>query len=191
MHKSVFCILLVVGVSASAALPAQQAYFTHAQNFAVPAQRPAAGGYASPLRWRPLESESTQEDSGNRGWTQNEGPSTYDYTDEPLGLPRGTYRRIEQRHTITPHSEGYRFRPIKPDEQQRNRARNENADQIHQGAMTVPQSAYQNGVQNHTQDRRGPEVLFRPDARLDSRSRGGPSRYDYPLGGSAPVFRPR
>lgn len=187
MHNSVFCLPLMVGVFCIAPLQAQQAYFPNPQNLVVPASEPLAEGYASPLRWRPLETETEQTESSPINWTPREGSTVFDYTDEPLGLPRGTYRRIEQRHTITPHSEGYRFRPIKPEEQQRNRQRNQSSDRVRQDVMSTPPAAYD----THGQGRQAPAFQFRPDARLDSQPRGAPSRYSYPVDSSAPVFRPQ
>jgi hypothetical protein len=191
MHKFVFCIPLAVGITFGAPLSAQQAYFPNPQYFAVPGSNQSAGGYQQPLRWRPLEAESEQTVSDSDGWTSQGGSPSFDYTDEPLGLPRGTYRRIEQRHTITPHLEGYRFRPIEPDEQERNRQRNESSAQSHRDDTSSPASIYDNHTQGYQQGIRRPTVKFRPDTRLDAKARGTQSRYAFPMGSSGPMFRPR
>jgi hypothetical protein len=141
-------------------------------------------------RWRPLDEESEGAQADKREQQKSRLPVAGDYTDEPFGLPPGTYRPIEQRHTITPHLEGYRFRPIVPEEQVRNRTRNERQEHS-QSNRNYPQSAGQaeSGYEGYPMDGQAPTYNFRPDPRLDNPTRGAPSRYAFPMGSEAPRFR--
>jgi len=112
-----------------------------------------------------------------------------DYTDEPFGLPRGVYRRIEERHTITPQLPGYRFRPIEPDEQERNHSRNETQDRVYR-ELTQDPSPGRSDSAPYFQGQQ-PALNFRPDPRLDRSSRKPPARYGYPQGAQSPLFRPQ
>ena len=113
-----------------------------------------------------------------------------DYTDEPFGLPPGTYRPVEQRHTIIPHLEGYRFRPLVPEEQLRNRERNEEQASMRQEEGWAGFGS-QSGGGGYPSAGKRPDFRFRPDSRLDAPTRNAPSRYAFPMGAEAPRFRSR
>jgi hypothetical protein len=171
---------------------AQDAYDTYLHNLYADQQlapaSPQNGGF---YRWRPLEEESSKASPQLRQPRPAWGRGVTDYTDEPFGLPPGTYRPIEQRHTITPHLEGYRFRPIKPEEQRRNRARQETRGRIHD-EQDLRQSNEREGLSDaYGAGGKRPAYNFRPDPRFDKSSRGAPSRYAFPMGSDAPRFRPR
>jgi hypothetical protein len=140
------------------------------------------------LRWRPLDEASSETPDG---MLDSRIGGSHDYADQPNGVPPGTYRRIEQRHTITPQLEGYRFRPIKPEEQLRNRSRNEtqyraNRDRRY-SQRVVPRGAHE----NYRRREQPSSLNFRPDPRLDNGSSKAPPRYTFPMGSTAPVFRPQ
>jgi hypothetical protein len=145
------------------------------------------GAEAMDYRWRPLEQEDPggqpQSPPAREGYGHPQGSG---YTDEPFGLPRGTFRRIEERHTITPHHEkGFRFRPIDPDEQERVKERNANDRQ------SYPRNPVMRGNgETYPADRIPSPPKFRPDKRLDKGARGPDSRYSYPEGRQRPQFRP-
>lgn len=191
MGKSVLCFpLLILAIYATPA-SSQQATGTYPfqgensnRHFPYTPRQVDRG-----LRWRPLESE---EGSGTAEPEVNlpAYSGRRDYTDEPFGLPRGTYRRIEERHTITPHLEGYRFRPIDPDEQVRNRGRNEQQERADRNRSYAPPRGY-DGSDGFRPSGQPPTIKFRPDGRLDKRSNGAPARYAFPMGADAPMFRPR
>lgn len=196
MHKLFFCIPLMGFLLSGGSLFAQQPYNLYQPNGMTSQMNsigtnPAGSNYRSPLRWRPLEPETESAGSFSESSAANPPSDVYDYTDEPFGLPRGTYRSIEQRHTITPHHEGFRFRPIDPGEQQRNRERNLGSAQRRQENMASPVAPHNGVVEGYQQGLQPPALKFRPDARLENKSRGAPSRYSLPMGSSAPVFRPR
>lgn len=194
MRKFASCFSVLILALYSGLVSAQDAYGTITHRYKLPARElpPAPPQESRQLRWRPLE-EASGEGSGKRPARQTgEGyPGVSDYTDEPFGLPRGTYRRIEERHTITPHLEGYRFRAIDPDEQLRNRSRNQTQEQYSRG-QPFYRSARQNGDIEADRLRGQPPALnFRPDPRLDKDLRGAPPRYAYPMGSEAPIYRPQ
>jgi hypothetical protein len=149
---------------------------------------PQNGGF---YRWRPLEEEATKESIKSQQPRPIWGTGVMDYTDEPFGLPPGTYRPIEQRHTITPHLEGYRFRPIDPEEQRRNRARKETQERIHAEQGLRQSNGREGFSEAYGTGGERPALIFRPDPRLDKPSRGAPSRYSFPMGSEAPRFRSR
>ncbi len=191
MPKLVFCVALVGGVIFAAPLLAEQVYNPRPQYGQALQGYPAAGDHRPPLRWRPMESDTESVNSPSTASSSLAPSTVFDYTDEPFGLPRGTYRKIEQRHTITPHLEGYRFRPIDPGEQQRNRERNQSSASKLQQDSYSSGSAYGGGLEAGQQGMRRSELQFRPDARLDKKARGAPSRYAFPAGSGAPLYRPR
>ena len=196
MHKLLFCIPLVGLFVTGGPLFAQQSYNPYQSNSMAPRMNaigtnPAGSNFQPPLRWRPLESETGSSGSLSERHAVTPPSAVYDYTDEPFGLPRGTYRNIEQRHTITPHHEGFRFRPIDPGEQQRNRERNLSSAQRRQENMAPPVVPPNGFAEGNPQGMQPPVLKFRPDARLEKKSRGAPSRYSLPMGSSAPVYRPR
>jgi hypothetical protein len=192
MHKSVLCAPLVFALLFAAPLFAQQSYGQNSDYNFVTRNRPGVSDYALPLRWRPLESESESAGTDPSERQRNDASSVYDYTDEPFGLPRGTYRRIEQRHTITPHLEGYRFRPIKPQEQQRNRQRNLSSEQTRQDSSAAATFSTQGGYPSGYQPGQAqPTFKFRPDSRFEGQGHDVPSRYSLPAGDGGARFRPR
>ncbi|MCU7845499.1 MAG: hypothetical protein KZQ93_16850 [Candidatus Thiodiazotropha sp. (ex Monitilora ramsayi)] len=146
------------------------------------------------FRWRPDETEPVQESSSSRGsgWNQRDDvytPAT-DYVDEPLGLPPGTYRRIDERHTITPHQDGFRFRPIEPSEQERVKDRNIEHRRKQHVTETPPSQINGWGNGGYYIEKQPPKPRFRPDSRFDKKPGSAPSRYSYPRGSGSPVFRP-
>lgn len=191
MPKPFFCILLVGLFLTTGPLFAQQSFSPYQPNHMAPQANPSGANYRSPLRWRPLESEEAAGGSLSDRRVSNSSSTVYDYTDEPFGLPRGTYRSIEQRHTITPHHEGFRFRPIDPGEQLRNRERNQSSAQRREGDYATPNGRHNSIPEGYQQGMQPPVIKFRPDARLEKKSRGAPSRYDLPMGSGAPMFRSR
>jgi hypothetical protein len=191
MRNSVCWPLLVIVMGYCAVAMAQQPYpDSRFRQPDVEMGRPGQGADAMRYRWRPLE-------EGNAG-EQDQTPSAHgsstdayggapgaDYTDEPFGLPRGTYRRIEERHTIVPHDEGFRFRPLRPEEQERVKERNERNRQSHS------ESPDMNGRRGDPRfNRMQTPPMFRPDKRFEGGSNGPGGRYSYPEGGQLPQFRP-
>jgi hypothetical protein len=190
MHKSACCIFFVHVLMFAPSSFAQQAYSSNP--YAVlPRPNSSAAEVRPPLRWRPLESASQSAESAAAGQVSKGASSAFDYTDEPFGLPRGTYRRIEQRHTITPHLEGYRFRPISPEEQLRNRQRNTSSVQTREADSSAQFFSHRNDQGGFRQGPQAPDFKFRPDPRLEHKGRDAPPRYTLPKGSGAPVFRPR
>lgn len=118
-------------------------------------------------------------------------PPATDYAEPPPGLPRGLYRQVEQRHTITPHIEGYRFRPIEPEEQIRNKERIE--EERSSGTTDTTQMPNRHEFYNGyvPQESRQPKAVYRPDKRLDKGSRQGIKRYPYDTASPMPQFRPQ
>lgn len=107
-----------------------------------------------------------------------------DYAQPPAGLPRGLYRPVEERHTITPHLEGYRFRPLRPDEQVRLKARSDKT-------LRAPEDDRQSDAMGYAESMPGgreARPVFRPDKRLEPDSR---ERYSLPSGPVMPRFRPQ
>jgi hypothetical protein len=178
MRKFVFCFPVVILTLHGGLAFAQQA----SEIDPTYTPLPQWGTIAAPVqnseryRWRPLKDEADADVNRYREDRFTDKPGSYDYTDEPFALPRGTYRRIEQRHTITPYHEGYRFRPIDPLEQLRNRNRNKRQERSERDRSVT---------------RQRPNWRFRPDPRLDKDGGGAPSRYAFPMGSEAPMFRPR
>jgi hypothetical protein len=158
------------------------------------------------FRWRPLsEDEEKQRNEppagAFEGQRQNQPahypPSVMDYADTPPGLPRGVYRPVEQRHTITPHKAGYRFRTLTPDEQQRIKRRNETYNQSWQPKQRENRSFPSSDGYSYAEPRRQGSYRFRPDKRLDNKPAGNWQRSDgFPYNPAftdayqAPMFRP-
>ncbi len=192
MRKFAFCFSGLMLAVYGGLVSAQEAYGANTYQYRLHDRRlaPAPSQNSRQPRWRPLEEESGNDSGSTPNRQMGSYPGVSDYTDEPFGLPPGTYRRIEERHIITPHFEGYRFRPIDPDEQLRNQTRNQAQDQIKR-KQRFPQPARQDGWGEV--DRlweQSPAMNFRPDPRLDKQRRETPQRYAYPMGSDAPVFRP-
>ncbi len=144
------------------------------------------------LRWRPQENEAEEKarSSGNN-WSQrsdSHAPSI-DYTDQPPGLPPGTYRQIGERFTITPYQDGFRFRPIDPNEQQGIKDRYREQVPQNRGKRLEPRVQGWDGS-GYSVERRSPAPRFRPDARLDNGAGKAPRRYSYPQQPGSPLFRP-
>jgi hypothetical protein len=118
-------------------------------------------------------------------------PPVTDYAEPPAGLPPGLYRQVEQRHTITPHHEGYRFRPIDPVEQTRNKLRSD--EERTRGMADTKQRPTGNNFYNGNTPMEGrqPKPIYRPDNRLDKGSRQNSRRYPYQSGATMPQFRPQ
>jgi hypothetical protein len=194
MRKFLFCIsALIMGINGGLVW-AQDAYSGNPYERQYPNRQYTLMDHQTngSLRWRPLDEDTSVESGREPVHAVGPYPGVRDYTDEPLGLPRGTYRRIEERHTITPQLEGYRFRPIDPSEQLRNRSRNETQEQTQRGHTAAP-SNRTIIVPPYAYDRSGqvPALNYRPDPRLDKDSTETPTRYAYPMGSEAPLFRPR
>jgi hypothetical protein len=192
MRTFVVCLPVLILLVYGNLLAAEEAYGTYPYNLYTEQHvAPTAAKSGGRYRWRPLEEQAVGE-SARQGQARPSWRSgVMDYTDEPFGLPPGTYRPIEERHTITPHREGYRFRPINPQEQRRNRARNITQER-NQGERGSPQSTERTGGAgvSYTGEQM-PAFKFRPDPRLDAPTRGAPSRYAFPMGSEAPRFRSR
>ena len=159
--------------------------------------RPRQAGFDQrQYRWRPFEGK---EQPSVSQWPQSEAPvkqsvpDYQDYADTPMGLPRGVYRPVQERHEITPHHQGFRFRPLSPAEQVRIKKRNSaNRDAGKQRDIVFrPQSQTAHG-RDSTVSRQS-RYRFRPDKRLDTIERRRVPSYSqepaftelYP----APVFR--
>ncbi|MCU7932218.1 MAG: hypothetical protein KZQ90_15555 [Candidatus Thiodiazotropha sp. (ex Codakia rugifera)] len=154
-------------------------------------------------RWRPLNGDMEPSDLKDQAF-QGQGvekPHYYspvtDYADTPPGLPRGVYRPVEERHNITPHKEGFRFRTLAPSEQLRVKRRNQESRQSpnrieKKRSETVPLNPY-----GYTDANKKKGFRFRPDKRLDRKGGASGKRegYTYPYNPtfsgtySAPVFR--
>ncbi|MET0066155.1 MAG: hypothetical protein ABW076_07400 [Candidatus Thiodiazotropha sp.] len=157
------------------------------------------GGYHTgiPNRWRPLDSTETERqtphDNSSQAYTSGI-PQYQDYTDTPYGLPRGVYRPVEERHIITPHHKGYRFRPLTPNEQVRVHKRN--TDQLQEMSRArndrrpvyTPRGADASAFSGQSGFR------FRPDDRLpsmtDSPSRSYPPNPEFTELYPSNLFRP-
>ncbi|MBV2126804.1 MAG: hypothetical protein KUF75_16765 [Candidatus Thiodiazotropha sp. (ex Ctena orbiculata)] len=158
-------------------------------------------------RWRPLneEEEKLIESSADSANIRLPNQSTLnpssviDYAETPPGLPRGVYRPVEERHTITPHMDGFRFRELTPDEQLRIKRRNELYNQSWQPDRSDNRSIHSSGGYSHGQPeiQRQGAYKFRPDKRLDKK-RGGnwghsqsfPYNPAFTDAYQAPMFRP-
>ncbi|MCU7827727.1 MAG: hypothetical protein KZQ85_01535 [Candidatus Thiodiazotropha sp. (ex Myrtea sp. 'scaly one' KF741663)] len=196
LHAALRRPLLIALLGVPGMCPAQQPY----GDFHYPGRQ--AGDVRSyglmedalQYRWRPLGTEASVPTQPPVLRDQRLDTPTYpsrsDYVDEPLGLPPGTYRRIEERHTITPHREGFRFRPIDPNEQQR--VKDHNKGQYRKNTNTSTRQPTISGWGNggYQMENLPPKPKFRPDKRLDKTPSGGAvNRYAYPQGSRAPVFR--
>jgi hypothetical protein len=119
-------------------------------------------------QWRPLQDGAV---NSNRESQASAAPSNQhyrDYTDTPFGLPMGSYRPVEQRHEITPHHQGYRFRPLSPSEQERIKQRNLASQDSHQASAELRfrphNSSSETGRFGYSSDK---QYRFRPDPRLN------------------------
>ncbi|PVV13124.1 MAG: hypothetical protein B6D77_04750 [gamma proteobacterium symbiont of Ctena orbiculata] len=133
-------------------------------------------------RWRPLNDEDDQlhvdspAESFNeqRQYRQSLYPSSVvDYAETPPGLPRGVYRPVEERHAITPHKDGYRFRTLTPKEQLRIKRRNEEYTQYQRPPGNESRMFLSTDSYGLTEPRRQKTYKFRPDKRLDKKQGGG------------------
>jgi hypothetical protein len=157
-------------------------------------------------RWRPLNGEEQglyiappSESIKQHQYRQPGYPSSaIDYADTPPGLPRGVYRPVEERHTITPHKDGYRFRTLTPSEQQRIKRRNEAYSQSIQPLSQEKRTTLSTDNYGLTKPQRQEIYKFRPDKRLDKKSTPGswgrtgefPYNPAFTEAYPAPMFRP-
>lgn len=139
-------------------------------------ERPEQAGFDRlQYRWRPLDGE---EPPPVLQWpeyaTVNERnlPAYHDYADTPPGLPRGVYRPVRERHKITPHHQGYRFRPLSPAEQVRIKERNSAARDGDKQPGLVFRSQRQAVHGRDSTVSRQSRYRFRPDKRLDAVENG-------------------
>jgi hypothetical protein len=158
------------------------------------------------FRWRPLNEDEekirSESSAGSfRGQRQNQStlypPSTIDYAETPPGLPHGVYRPVEERHTITPHMDGFRFRTLKPDEQQRIKRRNEYYNQFWQSKQSEYRASPSVDSYSSSEPQRQGAYKFRLDKRLDNRrggswerSHGFPYNPAFTEAYQTPTFRP-
>ncbi|MCU7892148.1 MAG: hypothetical protein KZQ78_11260 [Candidatus Thiodiazotropha sp. (ex Ustalcina ferruginea)] len=155
-------------------------------------------------RWRPLNGDmeySGLTDQAFQGQGKDEPgyfSSVTDYADTPSGLPRGVYRPVQERHNITPHKEGFRFRTLTPSEQLRVKRRNqENRQSPNRVEKNRSEKAPLNPYGAYTDANNREGFRFRPDKRLDKKGRGSGRRedhtfpYDPAFTGTypAPIFR--
>ncbi|MEW8028125.1 MAG: hypothetical protein AB2806_10340 [Candidatus Thiodiazotropha sp.] len=165
------------------------------------------GFQQDPFRWRPLneEEEKRVETSAEpfKGQHQNQPPHypppVIDYAEAPSGLPPGVYRPVEERHTITPHMDGFRFRTLTPNEQLRIKRRNEAYNQAWQPDRSENRSfMISDGYsQGYSEIQRKEAYKFRPDKRLDKKRGGNWGRsHAFPYNPAfteayqTPMFRP-
>ena len=185
----IFVALLILTVYGGL-VSAQGAYGAYPKNlYRNPQSAPGSSQSEGFYRWRPREEGDDDAVTYRDQRQPRQGTSVGDYTDEPFGLPRGTYRPIEDRHTITPQLEGFRFRPIVPEEQLRNRSRNEQHDQVLSDQGYRQPAGRADLEEVYPMNGQAPAFDFRPDPRLDQPARRAPSRYDFPMGSEAPRFR--
>jgi hypothetical protein len=125
-----------------------------------------------PYRWRPVESNETAHgtrDNAAYPPDRAQGPPQYrDYTDTPFGLPQGVYRPVKERHNIIPHHQGYRFRPLTPNEQVRVRTRNKDQQNATRHMMDGVRPEYRSQTTDGPVTPGQGGVRFRPDVRFPS-----------------------
>jgi hypothetical protein len=158
------------------------------------------------FRWRPLneEEEKLHQNSSTGSYTGRVNkssvlypPAFTDYAETPPGLPRGVYRPVEERHTIIPHKNGFRFRTLTPAEQERIKRRNALYNQYWLPERSEKQSLPPSDSYSYSVPRRQEAYRFRPDKRLDKKRGGNWERSEtFPYNPAfseayqAPVFRP-
>lgn len=137
-------------------------------------------------RWRPLNEEERRGELSAESFQeelQNQqsiyAPSAVDYAETPPGLPRGLYRPVEERHSITPHKDGFRFRTLTPNEQLRIKRRNKAYKQVWQPIQNRnnPRLFSSDGY-GHFESNTRQDYIFRPDKRLDKKLGGDWERRD-------------
>jgi hypothetical protein len=131
------------------------------------------GNFAeNPGRWRPLDQDEITHQTRDRAQSYPDvpirPPQYQDYTDTPYGLPRGVYRPVEERHNITPHLQGYRFRPLTPNEQVRVRKRNMDHQNEASRSAGVARPTYSPLLPSERGFTGQESLRFRPDKRLPS-----------------------
>ncbi|MES9968727.1 MAG: hypothetical protein ABW092_01755 [Candidatus Thiodiazotropha sp.] len=157
-------------------------------------------------RWRPLTDEDDQlrVDSPAESFKQQQYPqsvypsSVIDYAETPPGIPHGVYRPVEERHTITPHMDGYRFRTLTPKEQLRIKRRNEEYNQSKQPLASEKRIILSTDDYGLTETQHQKVYRFRPDKRLDKKQNAGnwrprdafPYNPAFTDAYQAPIFRP-
>ncbi|MCU7802868.1 MAG: hypothetical protein KZQ96_06690 [Candidatus Thiodiazotropha sp. (ex Lucinoma borealis)] len=137
-------------------------------------------------RWRPLNGDmeysglTDQAFQGQGGDEPGYFSPVTDYADSPSGLPRGVYRPVQERHNITPHKEGFRFRTLAPSEQLRVKRRNqENRQSPNRVEKKRSEKAPLNPYGGYTDTNNREGFRFRPDKRLDKKRRGSGRREDH------------
>ncbi|MES9992936.1 MAG: hypothetical protein ABW098_13340 [Candidatus Thiodiazotropha sp.] len=195
------CLVFISCLVGLGELLAGQPYVQH-QFHEQTRQRPAQS--EDRYRWRPLNNEEQQGTSTSKqvpdmfdNGQSNRAPRIIDYAETPPGLPRGVYRPVEDRHNITPHKDGYRFRSLSPREQERIKRRNEAYNRAWQPKPKQAEQQFSSERFGSFETNRQQDYRFRPDKRLEKqqgRNWGYPSTFTndpafteaYP----APMFRP-
>ncbi|MBT2970089.1 MAG: hypothetical protein KME56_13245 [Candidatus Thiodiazotropha sp. (ex Ctena orbiculata)] len=193
----VFCSCLV-GLGERLAAEPYGGYQPHNQTQNRPVYR------EEHYRWRPLNEEEQRGESSTKlvpevfeNRQSGRAQSVVDYAETPPGLPRGVYRPVEERHNITPHKDGFRFRTLSPSEQQRIKRRNDAYSKAWQPNRRETGQRLSSELYGGFEANRQQEYQFRPDKRLQKqqgRSWGYPGTFTsdpafteaYP----APMFRP-
>ncbi len=145
-------------------------------------------------RWRPLNEEEKRSDSSVEAYRDTfqtprpvYSPPAMDYAETPPGLPRGVYRPVEERHNITPHLEGFRFRTLSPSEQLRIKRRNEEYNQSTKPRRGESRRRFSFDDNSRFDANHQAGYRFRPDKRLDNRHSGG-WRGSYTFNPNTPAF---
>jgi hypothetical protein len=143
-------------------------------------QQPSSYQLMRPYRWRPLK-------KGKKRYTTKQlntpslNPSSVqgyqDYADPQRGLPYDAYRPVKKRHHLTPYYQGYRFRPLSPNEQMRVKKRNrEYEEQLSLEAYLY--HSQQPVIYDRPQgDWPSQPYRFRPDKRLNQKVNPFPQTY--------------
>ncbi|MET0028895.1 MAG: hypothetical protein ABW101_14805 [Candidatus Thiodiazotropha sp.] len=161
-------VLLGLSIShGSLVLAAEYGYYPSQDNRSYT----AAG---MPDRWRPLEQDEVAKQARDSAQSYQDrlssSPQYQDYTDIPYGLPRGVYRPVEERHNITPHHQGYRFRPLTPNEQVKVRKRNTDHQNELRRSTDLAHPSYGQIMPGGSALTGQQSLRFRPDKRLPSMS---------------------
>lgn len=149
--------------------------------------------FTSSYQWRPADTQVQHDTQTFRG-----GAELVPGKRQPaIGLPPGTYRPIEETQILSPQVDGFRFRPISPEEQSRN---------LTVGGQTVGGHSHTGRGQvrfradEDTPSVWSPDAKFKPRFRPDSRFPNNKNSQPFPSypyqshqyrapNYSAPVFR--
>jgi hypothetical protein len=158
-------LLFLIG---SAVALAEQRAYPFSTQYSQPQQ---IGSGQGAYRWRPLEEKDEQVTSSGFDRARSADtlvPHYRDYADTPSGLPKGVYRPVPKRHQITPHHQGFRFRPLSPAEQERIKKRNTANRESNQPPREMIFRPYRRrtGGTNYSLSAQG-QYRFRPDKRLE------------------------